>query len=103
MDRIVQVVLLAATFAVIAGSLLAEYYVGPWLRRRRVRRRHRQAAQMLSAYRSLRAKLRARRLAQVLGVLNRFIDEDAKVMVGPNGKVIIATGAVFPTLHGEQN
>jgi hypothetical protein len=102
-DRIVQVMLIGGIAAVIGGSLLCEFYIEPWLRRRRVRRRYRHAVEMLAAYRSLRAQLRARRLSQVMAVLNRFIDEDAKVMVGPNGKIIVATGAVFPVECGEQN
>jgi hypothetical protein len=96
-SRIVQVLLIGGIVAVIAGSLLVEYYVGPWLRRWRVRRRHRHAAQLLTVYRSLRAHLRERRLAQVLA-------EDAEVLVAPDGKVIIvANAAVMPVAWGQDN
>jgi hypothetical protein len=90
--RIVQVIIIGGIVAVIIGSLLCEFYIGPRYRQWRVRRRHRHAAELLTVYRILRAKRRARRLAEAMSVIREVVGEDAPVLVGPGGRVTILCG-----------
>jgi hypothetical protein len=92
--RIIQALIIAAIVAVVAGSLVAEYWAGPRYRRWRARRRHRHAGELLATYRALRDHLRERRLAQVLAA-------DAPVLVSPTGT--IAASAVMPVAWGQDN
>jgi hypothetical protein len=76
-DRIVQALIIGGIVAVIGGSLAWEFYVEPWLRRRRVRRIHRHAGLVLPAYRRLYAEARAQRRRRALReVLVQFDTED---------------------------
>ena len=79
--RIVQALLLTAIAAVIAGSLVGEYWAGPRIRHWRTRRCHHHAAAILPVYRSLRRKLRERRLTLALEVIAALGGEDPPLVV----------------------
>ena len=103
--RIVQALLLAASAAVIGGSLVVEFYIAPRYRRWRVRRRHRHAAELLRVYRSLRRKLRERRLAAALQVISAMAGEGAVVVANNNGQiaVLVPGEAILAPSFGNDN